>query len=192
MTLPNIDTAQSDSSYRDVPNVSCGFARSGDALERHFPDLVVSKQKLRRADAIACVRLKRQEAKRNLKFASRPFVLCGLPGKQPHAGQFLHERRNGHFQLQVTGHPSYGLPWGSGSARSHLSGDPRHSATESRESVSQRGGDARYVRHATGRGMQYGRLIAASRQLKAEHVSELRSRRVSQRFRLDVRDSTRD
>jgi hypothetical protein len=44
MTLPNIHTAQSDSSYRDVPNVSCGFARSGDALKRHFPDLVVSKQ----------------------------------------------------------------------------------------------------------------------------------------------------
>jgi hypothetical protein len=78
MTLPNIDTAQSDSSYRDVPNVSCGFARSGDALKRHFPDLVVSKQKLRRVDAIACVRLKRQEANQNLGFASRPFVLCGL------------------------------------------------------------------------------------------------------------------
>jgi hypothetical protein len=24
----------------------------------------------------------------------------------------LHKRRNGHFVLQVTGHPSYGLPWG--------------------------------------------------------------------------------
>jgi len=24
----------------------------------------------------------------------------------------LHERRNGYFLLQVTGHPSYGLPWG--------------------------------------------------------------------------------
>jgi len=24
----------------------------------------------------------------------------------------LHERRNGKFVLQVTGHPSYGLPWG--------------------------------------------------------------------------------
>jgi hypothetical protein len=111
MTLPNVDTAQSDSSYRDVPNVSCGFARSGDALKRHFPNLAVSKQKLRCADAIACVRLKRQQANRNLKFASRPFVLCGLPVKRPRAGQFLHERRNGHFQLQVTGHPSYGPPW---------------------------------------------------------------------------------
>ena len=63
MTLPNIDAAQSDSS-----------------------------PKLRRADAIACVRLERQEANRILKFASRPFVLCGLPVKRPHAGQLLQER----------------------------------------------------------------------------------------------------
>src|SRR6185437_9991499 len=27
-------------------------------------------------------------------------------------GCLLHERRNGRFVLQVTGHPSYGLPWG--------------------------------------------------------------------------------
>ncbi|MBV8832191.1 MAG: replication initiator protein A, partial [Acidobacteriaceae bacterium] len=24
----------------------------------------------------------------------------------------MHERRNGQFLLQVTGHPTYGLPWG--------------------------------------------------------------------------------
>jgi hypothetical protein len=42
------------------------------------------------------------------------------------------------------------------------------------------------------RGAQYRRLMAASRQRKVERVSELRSRRVSQRFGLDVRDSTRD
>jgi hypothetical protein len=56
--------------------------------------------------------LKRQEANQNLGFASRPFVLCGLPIKKPASGQLLHERRNGQFSLQVTGHPSYGLPWG--------------------------------------------------------------------------------
>ena len=74
--------------------------------------MVVSKQKLRRAEAIVCVRLKRKEANQNLGFASRPFVLCGLPIKKPAAGQFLHERRNGQFSLLVTGHPAYGLPWG--------------------------------------------------------------------------------
>jgi hypothetical protein len=74
--------------------------------------LVVSKQRLRRSEAIACVRLKRLEASQNLGFASRPFVLCGLPVKKPASGQLLHERRNGQFLLQVTGHPAYGLPWG--------------------------------------------------------------------------------
>jgi len=89
-----------------------GFQSAGSILRSLPGDLVVSKQKLRRADAIACVRLKRQEANQNLGFASRPFVLCGLPIKKPAVGQLLHERRNGQFSLQVTGHPSYGLPWG--------------------------------------------------------------------------------
>ena len=63
MTHPTvIDVPQTDSRYRNVPSVTCGFARAGDVLKHHFPDLAVSKQKLRRADAIACIRMKRQEA----------------------------------------------------------------------------------------------------------------------------------
>jgi hypothetical protein len=87
--------------------------QSAGAILRNLPgNFTASKQKLRRAEAIACVRLKRQEANQNLGFASRPFVLCGLPIKKPAAGQLIHERRNGQFSLQVTGHPEYGLPWG--------------------------------------------------------------------------------
>jgi Plasmid encoded RepA protein len=56
--------------------------------------------------------LKREERKQNLGFSSRPFILCGLPVRRPPAGQLLFERRNGHFVLQVTGHPDYGLPFG--------------------------------------------------------------------------------
>jgi hypothetical protein len=74
--------------------------------------LRVSKQRVRQADAMACVRLKREQAVQTLGFTSRPFVLCGLQVKRPSAGELLHERRNGQFVLQVTGHPSYGLPWG--------------------------------------------------------------------------------
>jgi hypothetical protein len=58
------------------------------------------------------VRAKRDSVSQNLGFASRPFVLCGLPVKRPAPGVLLHERHNGHFQLQVTGHPAHGLPWG--------------------------------------------------------------------------------
>ena len=58
------------------------------------------------------VRENREADRQNLGFCARPFVLCGLPVRRPPAGCLLHERRNGQFVLQVTGHPSYGLPWG--------------------------------------------------------------------------------
>ena len=67
---------------------------------------------MRKVESIECVRLKRETARQNLGFSSRPFVLCGLPVRRPAAGSRLHERRNGHFILQVTGHPGYGLPCG--------------------------------------------------------------------------------
>jgi hypothetical protein len=105
-------SARSDSRCPDVPPSPDGLIRGGDILKGRFPELLASKRTIRRADAIACVRLKRQEANQNIGFASRPFVLCGLPVKRPQSGQLLHERRNGHFLLQVTGHPSFGLPWG--------------------------------------------------------------------------------
>jgi len=97
----------------EQPSRASGSFNSAGAILREIRgDLVVSKQRLRRSEVIACVRLKRQEANQNLGFASRPFVLCGLPVKKPQPGQLLHERRNGQFLLQVTGHPAYGLPWG--------------------------------------------------------------------------------
>ena len=58
------------------------------------------------------MRLKREEGKQNVGFSSRPFVLCGLPVRKPPAGKMLYERRNGAFVLQITGHPSFGLPFG--------------------------------------------------------------------------------
>jgi hypothetical protein len=75
------------------------------------PDLVISKRRLRKVESIECVRLKRENARQNPGFSSRPFVLCGLPVRRLPSGALLHERRNGQFVLQVTGHPSYGLPW---------------------------------------------------------------------------------
>ncbi len=72
----------------------------------------ISKRTFRKIESVGCVRLKRDGACQNLGYSSRPFVLCGLPVKRPIPGCLLHERRNGQFMLQVTGHPSYGLPWG--------------------------------------------------------------------------------
>ena len=89
-----------------------GLEPAGTILRSTYPRLVVSKQKLRRAEVIELVREKRETASQTLGFASRPFVLCDLPVKRPRPEVLLHERRNGRFLLQVTGHPSYGLPWG--------------------------------------------------------------------------------
>jgi hypothetical protein len=85
---------------------------AGAGLKRILQELVVSKQKLRRAEGSCMVRLKREEGKQNMGFTSRPFVLCGLPVRKPPAGEMLYERRNGDFVLQITGHPNYGLPFG--------------------------------------------------------------------------------
>jgi hypothetical protein len=89
-----------------------GLQRIGTVLKQAHPELVITKRRLRKVESIECVRLKRENARQNLGFASRPFVLCGLPVRRPPRGAVIHERRNGNFVLQVTGHPSYGLPWG--------------------------------------------------------------------------------
>lgn len=84
----------------------------GHLLCREHPELVISRQKIRRIRGIELVRLKREQGNQSLAFSSRPFVLCGLPLRRPPPGQLLYERRNGHFTLQVTGHPQFGLPFG--------------------------------------------------------------------------------
>jgi hypothetical protein len=97
---------------KDHPPAAGSLERIGPLLADAHPDLVLSKRRLRKVESIECVRLKRESARQNLGFTSHPFVLCGLPVKRPAEGCLLHERRNGQFVLQVTGHPSYGLPWG--------------------------------------------------------------------------------
>jgi Plasmid encoded RepA protein len=86
--------------------------RVGTVVRSTIAEFVVSKQRLRQAETVRMVRSNREAGSQNLGFASRPFVLCGLPVKRPPAGVLLHERRNGRFVLQITGHPEYGLPWG--------------------------------------------------------------------------------
>ena len=93
-------------------NNSAALVSVGSILREKQGDLLVSKQKLRHAEAVRLVRVNRESGAQILGFASRPFVLCGLPIKRPAPGNLLHERRNGQFLLQVTGHPTYGLPWG--------------------------------------------------------------------------------
>ncbi|MBL8210514.1 MAG: replication initiator protein A [Bryobacterales bacterium] len=86
--------------------------RAGSVLAGVLPEVRISKRRLRQAESIQLVRERRDRATQQLGFASRPFVLCGLPVRHPPPSTLLYERRNGLFTLQVTGHPDFGLPSG--------------------------------------------------------------------------------
>lgn len=80
----------------DSKHRPAGLERAGSLLG-NFPDLLVSKQKLRRCEGIEVVRMHRDQVSQTLCFTSRPFVLCGLPVRQLPKGELLYERRNGDF-----------------------------------------------------------------------------------------------
>ena len=103
-----------------------GFRRAGDVLRLQSSELLVSKRKLRRTEAIQIVREKRETETQNLGFSSRPFV------------------------LQVTGHPSYGLPWGTGPPGPDISSDARYPTADSTDHIRERRADAGHVCHAAG------------------------------------------
>jgi len=88
------------------------LAKVGDVLREPDGDLLISRYRLKQAEGIALVRSNREAGKQPLAFASRPFILCGLPSRRPPTDQLLFERRNGNFLLQITGHPHFGLPFG--------------------------------------------------------------------------------
>ena len=60
-----------------------GLERIGSLFAEAHPELAVSKRRMRKVESIACVRMNRENARQNLGFSSRPFVLCGLPVKRP-------------------------------------------------------------------------------------------------------------
>src|SRR5262245_52077180 len=86
--------------------------RAGSILQGRFPEFHVSRRRLHQAESIQLVRDRRNAANQQLGFASRPFVLCGLPVRCPSRSTLVYERRNGLFTLQITGHPDFGLPFG--------------------------------------------------------------------------------
>jgi len=73
--------------------------------------IVKRKRLSKRAEQVELIREQRTNQNQDVIFNSRPFVLTGLPLKRPPKGVLKHERRNGEFVLQVTGHPDWGLPF---------------------------------------------------------------------------------
>jgi len=100
-------TSQTNGDHRGA-----GIERAGSILQGRFPEFHVSTRRLRQSESIQLVRDQRNEAKQQLGFASRPFVLCALPVRCPPRSTLVYERRNGLFTLQITGHPDFGLPFG--------------------------------------------------------------------------------
>ena len=70
---------------------AAGLQQIGSLLREAHPELIISKRRLRKVESIECVRLKRENARQNLGFSSRPFVLCGLPVRRPPEGSLLHD-----------------------------------------------------------------------------------------------------
>jgi hypothetical protein len=99
-------------SHGPQPACYSGLESAGSILKGVHQDFQISKRRSSKIEGIELVRIKRDERKQTLCFSSRPFVLCGLPVRKPPAGQLLYERRNGHFVLQITGHPTFGVPFG--------------------------------------------------------------------------------
>ncbi len=89
-----------------------GFEKASAILGRTHRELIVSKQQLGKARKIHLVKMNREQRTQELCFASRPFVLCGLPVRALPTGQLIYEKRNGQFVLQITGHPKFGVPFG--------------------------------------------------------------------------------
>ena len=90
--------------------------RSSDSsftrVDSLLPKINITKQSLRKIEAVHLVREQRDEGKQELAFNARPFVLCGLPLRRLPSDKLLYTRRNGKFFLQVLGHPQFGLPYG--------------------------------------------------------------------------------
>ena len=124
---------------------------AGSVLRRAHADLIVSKQTLEKARGIEVVRMNRDQRNQTLCFSSRPFVLCGLPVRRLPTNQLLYERRNGHFVLQVAGHPEYGVPFGQDRIVPDLPRDVGRSAEEPGDPVPERLRNAGDLLNAQGR-----------------------------------------
>ena len=127
-----------------------GLERIGSLLAETHPELAISKRRMRKVESIACVRMNRENARQNLGFSSRPFVLCGLPVKRPTPGC---TPRTAQWPLRFTGHgaPELRFAVGAGSARPHFSCDSGHPSAVGADYVWQRRRDVGHLRAAAGR-----------------------------------------
>ena len=82
------------------------------SLSSTLPEIGVTKQTLKKLEAIQMVREQREHHKQDIAYHARPFVLCGIPLRRPPVDHITHARRNGNYALDIVGHPRFGLPFG--------------------------------------------------------------------------------
>lgn len=82
------------------------------SVESILPRVRITKQAVKKLEAIQMVRDQREDGKQELAFHARPFVLCGIPLRRPPADELVHRRQNGKFFLEIVAHPRFGLPFG--------------------------------------------------------------------------------
>ena len=88
------------------------LTRISRVIEATQADLLVTKQQLRKIEAIQLVRTNRDANTQNFGFAPRPFVMCNFPHKQPKNPAARYERFNGDFVLRILPDPVLGVPFG--------------------------------------------------------------------------------
>jgi len=86
--------------------------RRPEIVKAILPRIGISTRTLKRLEVIQLVREQRDAGAQEVSYQTRPFVLCGLPIRQPPKDQLVYARRNGHFLLEITAHPRLGLPYG--------------------------------------------------------------------------------
>jgi hypothetical protein len=105
---PSARLAQSGETPTATPDAGDGLTPVRSLL----PRIGITTQTLRRLEAIKLVREQRESRTQEVSYNARPFVLCGLPLRQPPKDQLVYVRRNGKFLLEITVHPRFGLPFG--------------------------------------------------------------------------------
>lgn len=88
------------------------LARIGDIARLHQPELLVSKQQIKKVECIELVRNNRDSRSQSFGYAPRPFVMCNFPHKRPTNTAALYERFNGDFVLRILPDPGLGVPYG--------------------------------------------------------------------------------
>lgn len=124
-----------------------GLCRAGEILKRQHAHLVVSRHKLRQVEGITLVREKRESGNQILGFATRPFVLCGLPIRRPPLTTLLYEPRNGFFTSPDHRSSRFRTTLRTRPARAYISFDLGRAAAEPDHPLQIRRANAGHLRH---------------------------------------------